>query len=67
MTLRLTFGLNKSYEESKTCLKTRNLLWRLSGLSKVTELFIVLEQRSLGPNIEPAHSISTEKLEEEVC
>lgn len=67
MTLGLTFGLNKSYGESKTCLKTQNMLWRLSGLSKVTELFIVLEQRSLGPNIEPALSISTKKLEEEVC
>lgn len=67
MILGLTFGLNKSCEESKTCLKIKNLLWRPSDLSKVTELIIVLEQRSLDPNIEPAHSISTEKLDEEVC
>lgn len=66
MTLGLTFGLNKSYEESKTCSKIKSLLWRLSDLSKVIELIIVLEQRSLDPNIEPAYSFSTKNLDEEV-
>jgi hypothetical protein len=52
-------------KNQKTGLKMKNLLWQLSDLLKVTELIIVLEQRSLDPSIEPAHSTFTEKSGEE--